>query len=103
MRRRALSWYCPGHHVGIFFDLAFYADLKGSDRSQYSPHVAQGKHAEAERLYKMSHAVREKIYGAGHPGVAGDLNNRAGLLKEQVSLQTHPSHLEHIINSYFTI
>src|SRR5262245_17628056 len=36
---------------------------------------AQGKHSEAEGLYKRALAIREKALGAGHPLVGQTLNN----------------------------
>lgn len=45
---------------------------------------AQGKFSEAEQLYESSQAVEEKILGPEHPDVATSLNNRAGLLQDQV-------------------
>ena len=44
----------------------------------------QGKYGEAEPLYERSQAIREKVYGPDHPAVAESLNNRAGLLRQQV-------------------
>ena len=44
----------------------------------------QGKYDEAGQLYERSLAIREKAYGPDHPAVASALNNRAGLLKNQV-------------------
>lgn len=46
----------------------------------------QGKHAEAEALYRRSQAIREEVLGPRHPDVAEVLNNRATLLKSQVCL-----------------
>lgn len=57
----------------------------------------QGKYDEAEALYKRSQAIREEVLGPKHPDVAEVLNNRATLLKNQVSLRvagnsfTHPA------------
>lgn len=48
------------------------------------PRIAQGNYAEAERLYKRSQAIREKVLGPDHPDVASVLNNRAELLQCQV-------------------
>ena len=44
----------------------------------------QGKYNEAEPLYERSQAIREKVLGPEHPGVAESLNNRAELLRAQV-------------------
>lgn len=44
----------------------------------------QGKHAEAEPLYKQSHAIREKSLVQEDSDGAEVLTNRAFLLKEQV-------------------
>ncbi|CAM9878206.1 unnamed protein product, partial [Hapterophycus canaliculatus] len=43
----------------------------------------QGKFVEAERLYERSQAIREKVLGPEHPGVATVLSNRAGLLYDK--------------------
>lgn len=44
----------------------------------------QGKFEEAEPLYKRSVAIDEALYGPDHPDVAGDLNNWASSLFQQV-------------------
>lgn len=49
-----------------------------------APLATQGKYAEAEPLYKRSHAIREKALGSEHPDVAESLNNQARLLYRQV-------------------
>jgi CHAT domain-containing protein len=46
-------------------------------------YLYQGKHAEAEGLYKRALAVREKALGASHPHVAGDLHNLANVYRSQ--------------------
>eukprot|EP00959_Pyramimonas_sp_CCMP1952_P108620 2271162-Pyramimonas_sp.AAC.1 len=43
----------------------------------------QGKLTEAEALLWRALAAREAAYGAGHPDVAGSLNNLAAVLKQQ--------------------
>ncbi len=45
--------------------------------------AGQGRYAEAEPLYKRSLAIREKVLGPEHPGVAQSLNNLAALYKAQ--------------------
>ena len=51
----------------------------------------QGKYAETEPLYERSQTIREKVLGQEHPDVAQSLNNRAGLLMEQVGpVKTFP-------------
>jgi CHAT domain-containing protein/Tfp pilus assembly protein PilF len=42
----------------------------------------QGKHGDAEKLYRRSLAVREKVLGPEHPDVATNLNNLAKVLQE---------------------
>lgn len=52
-----------------------------------NPHLwlpMQGNYEEAERLYKRSLALREKVLGPDHPAVALGLNNLAGLSETQV-------------------
>lgn len=49
------------------------------------PLMFQGKYVEAESLHVRLLAIDEKVYGPGHPNVARDLNNWAGLLEGQVS------------------
>ena len=44
----------------------------------------QGKYAEAEPLLARSQAIREKVLGPEHPGVATTLNDQAVLLESQV-------------------
>lgn len=44
----------------------------------------QGKYVDAERLYKRSRAIQEKVLSPRHPDVAVVLNNLAGLLEERV-------------------
>ena len=44
----------------------------------------QGKHAEAEPLYKKFQAIQEKVLGPEHPSLATTLHSRAGLLQSQV-------------------
>lgn len=44
----------------------------------------KGKNAQAEALYERSQAIREKLLGPEHPGVAESLHARAGLLVNQV-------------------
>ena len=39
---------------------------------------------EAGPLFERSLAIREKVLGPDHPHVAKSLNNRAGLLQDQV-------------------
>ena len=48
----------------------------------------QGKYGEAEPLCERSQAIRERILGPEHPDVAQSLNNRAGLLYQQVRAVT---------------
>jgi len=43
----------------------------------------QGKHDEAESLYKQSLEIRKNIFGINHPDVATSLNNLAELYKSQ--------------------
>lgn len=45
---------------------------------------AQGKHNEAEALYRRSLAMEEKILGPEHPGVAIARNNLANVLRVKV-------------------
>lgn len=53
--------------------------------SQYPTTFAvQGKHAEAESLFKKTQDVFEHCLGQDHPDVATILNNRAVLLETQV-------------------
>jgi tetratricopeptide (TPR) repeat protein len=42
----------------------------------------QGRHAEAEPLYRRALAIREKTLGPDHPDVATVLVNYAALLRE---------------------
>ena len=44
----------------------------------------QGSYGEAERLFKRSLAIREKILGPDHPNIASSLHNLARLLESQV-------------------
>ncbi|CAM9767482.1 unnamed protein product [Ectocarpus fasciculatus] len=44
----------------------------------------QGRYDEAERLYRRSLAIDEKVYGPDHPDVATGLNKLARLLRRQV-------------------
>ena len=44
---------------------------------------AQGRHAEAEPLYKHALAIDEKILGPDHPNFSRDLNNLAELYRAQ--------------------
>lgn len=44
----------------------------------------QGKYLDAERLYKRSRDIQEKVLGPRHPDVAVVLNNSAVLLEERV-------------------
>ena len=46
--------------------------------------MQQGNYGEAERLYKRSLAIREKVLGPDHPKVALSLNNLAWFLQSQV-------------------
>ena len=46
--------------------------------------AAQGEYDDAKPLYERSLAIREKVLGPDHPGVATGLNNLAELLKSQV-------------------
>ena len=48
------------------------------------PTSLQGKYAEADRLYLRAIEIGEKTLGPDHPDLAKRLNNRAGLLGEQV-------------------
>ncbi|CAM9120176.1 unnamed protein product, partial [Hapterophycus canaliculatus] len=43
--------------------------------------VVQDKLAEAEQLFELSLAIREKALGPKHPDVADSLNNLAALLQ----------------------
>ena len=47
--------------------------------------TAQGKIEEALQLYDRALAIDEKVLGPDHPDVAGDLNNKAELLRQMVS------------------
>lgn len=47
----------------------------------------QGKYEDANPLYERAAAINEAVLGPEHPIVATDLNNRAGLLKEQVRVR----------------
>lgn len=46
--------------------------------------MVQGKNAEAESLYERAAEIWETAFGPDDPTVATALNNRAGLLVEQV-------------------
>ena len=46
----------------------------------------QGKHVEAEPLYREAITIWKKVHGEEHPQVATGLNNLAELLRAQVSL-----------------
>ncbi|CAN0436055.1 unnamed protein product [Discosporangium mesarthrocarpum] len=46
--------------------------------------MAQGKHSEAEPLYRRSLAIREKSLGEDHTDTAHSLNNLGSLLEVQV-------------------
>lgn len=48
--------------------------------------VFQGKCAEAVPLYRQSLGIREKTLGPEHPDVAESLNNLAGVLRSQASV-----------------
>lgn len=52
------------------------------------PHVfrAQGKLDDAEPLLNQAQAINAKLYCAGHPKIASDHFNRAGLLLSQARL-----------------
>ena len=43
---------------------------------------AQGKYAEAEPLFKQALAIKKKVLGSEHPGVATSLENYAALLRK---------------------
>ena len=45
----------------------------------------QDKYDDAEKLYKRSLAIEEKVYGPDHPDVATGINNLAALLEYQVT------------------
>jgi tetratricopeptide (TPR) repeat protein len=45
-------------------------------------HIAQGRYAQAESLYKRALAIREKAFGSDHPDVAASLENMAALYRE---------------------
>lgn len=47
----------------------------------------QGKFEEAGALYNRSVDIREKALGVHHPAVAVALNNLAGLLGKQVTVE----------------
>ena len=47
-------------------------------------HVNQGRHTEAEPLYRRALDGREKVLGAEHPDTLASLNNLAILLENQV-------------------
>lgn len=51
----------------------------------YSVHLRKGKYDEADPLYVRAIAIGESSLGLEHRDVAVWLNNRAGLLKAQVS------------------
>ncbi len=42
---------------------------------------AQGRYADAEPIFRRSLAIKEKVLGPEHPGVANSLNNLAGLYR----------------------
>ena len=48
--------------------------------------AAQGDYEGAKPLYERSLAIREKVLGPDHPHVASSLNNLAGLLANQVTV-----------------
>jgi tetratricopeptide (TPR) repeat protein len=54
-------------------------------------YVAQGKHAEAEVLYKRALAIRQKELGANHPDLATILGNLALVFTSRASTPTRPS------------
>lgn len=47
--------------------------------------ILQEKYKEANKYYQRAIKIDEKIFGPDHPQVATDLNNRAELLRAQVS------------------
>lgn len=49
--------------------------------------ILQGKYEEAERLFRRSLTITEATLGEGHPHFPAGLNNLAGLLAAQVSLE----------------
>jgi tetratricopeptide (TPR) repeat protein len=53
--------------------------VAGSLNNLASLYNAQGRYADAERLFKRSLAIREKDLGPNHPNVASVLNNVADL------------------------
>ena len=53
------------------------------DPDALSP-VFQGKFDEADPLYLRAIEIGEKTLGPEHPSLATTLNNRAGLLEQQV-------------------
>lgn len=65
----------------VFWCLAFLTRFYAR---RCSPIVAQGKHEEADVLYKRAIAIREKVYGPDHQEVAFLLSNRAKLLQNRV-------------------
>lgn len=50
-------------------------------------YVVQGRYAEAERLYKRSLEIQERVLGGDHPDVALLLNKKASLLERQVMVE----------------
>lgn len=49
--------------------------------------TSQGKYAEGQPLYERSQAMRAKALSPEHQDVAGDLNNQAELLTEQMGIE----------------
>ena len=59
-------------------------DFHTAIRLYHAVHCMQGKYSEAEPLYERCQAIEEKVLGPEHPSLAITLNNRSGLLKNQV-------------------
>lgn len=63
---------------------AFTQPLADEQGTRSPAHLPQGKHGEAEPLYRRAMTITERTLGTNHPSYAIDLNNLAGLLKGQV-------------------
>ena len=60
-----------------------HPDVVQSLNSLAELYSAQGRHADAEPLYKRALAILEKALGPDHPEVAQSLNNLADLYSAQ--------------------
>ena len=60
-----------------------HPDTATSLNNLASHYKSQGRHAEAEPLYRRDLAISEKVLGAEHPDTAATLNNLANLYESQ--------------------